>query len=536
MGLLALLPLIAAHHGGELRLPGVILLPLGLILLLTVQAVLGLIRYPGQAFLAVLYLAWGMLLMLAARSLLDRMGLSRLSALIAWALLIGGCLNTLAAVLQTWQIHSFLDAMVTNKAPGIPAYGNLSQSNQFADHQALALGSLLYLSATRRLHWGLGMTLGLGLLSGLALSSSKSSWLYLGTLAVLALLLHRKQGNAASRWLTYSSLVCLPLFFGIQEILASWAAVVTPNVRLASASGLGAREEIWAHAWSMFSHSPWLGVGYQNFAWENFLRVAAAPTSALQLQPYNNAHNLPIHLMAEFGLGGIALVLGGGYWLYRNMKSSLSIERWWLWSLLSILGIHSLLEFPLWYAHFWGPAAVLLAIVDDSSLPPRLRAQGLRVLSTLTSLLGIGLLGLWLHAYSSLEQAYQHRPQGPGHSDRQRLIGYLTDAQQARIFQPQIDVFFALLPVSLERPQEWPMMLQFNIQAMHTIAAPGYVYRQALLLSLVGEQAQAQAQLKLAMRAYPSYLPTFIGGLGHAATEHPSIRDLLHLASDAAGK
>ncbi|MEW5893751.1 MAG: Wzy polymerase domain-containing protein [Pseudomonadota bacterium] len=536
LGLLALLPLTVKGDVSEQKIPGAILLPLILILLLIVQAALDLIRYPSQAFFALIYLTWGMLLMLSARSLREHLGLGSLSLLLAWALLIGGCLNTLAAMLQTWQIHSVLDAVVTNKAPGLAAYGNLSQSNQFADHQALALASLLYLLANRRLPWALGVLLALGLLTGLALSSSKSSWLYLGAMAILALVLNRNQRDTASRRLVYGSLLCLPLFFLVQEILSVGAGLATPNARLASATGLEARLAIWANAWSMFSHSPWLGIGYQNFAWENFLLVASHPVSALQGQPFSHAHNLPLHLTAEFGVGGIVLVLGGAYWLYRNMKLQFSTERWWLWSLLAILGIHSLLEFPLWYAHFWGPAAVLLALVDHSSLQPSLRARWLRATSGLSIMVGIVLLGLWLHAYHSLEQAYQHRPQGPGQADRQDLIAYLSDAQRGLVFQPQIDIFFALLPVNLERPQDWPMMLHFNTQAMHSMAAPGYVYRQALLLSLIGKQDEARTQLMLAMRAYPEYLPTFLRGLGQAAHEHPAIRELVQLSRAAPAK
>jgi len=73
----------------------------------------------------------------------------------------------------------------------------------------------------------------------------------------------------------------------------------------------------------------------------------------------DHAHNLVFHTMAEFGIAGVAVLCAGLASLLLAMRrQEPTAHLWWLCAVLAIRGIHSMLEYPLWYAYFRGIAAL----------------------------------------------------------------------------------------------------------------------------------------------------------------------------------
>ena len=77
-------------------LPVVVLAPLGLALVLGLQVMLGMVPYPEQALMAVLYLLWTALVMVLAFTLKRELGMTAVAAGLAWFVLAGGLLSALA--------------------------------------------------------------------------------------------------------------------------------------------------------------------------------------------------------------------------------------------------------------------------------------------------------------------------------------------------------------------------------------------------------------------------------------------------------
>jgi Virulence factor membrane-bound polymerase, C-terminal len=81
---------------------------------------------------------------------------------------------------------------------------------------------------------------------------------------------------------------------------------------------------------------------------------------------FDHAHNLPLHLAVELGLPLTAAVLGllvAALWhsarLALAADGAAGVTLRSAWVMLLLIALHSLLEYPLWYAYFLLPAAWL---------------------------------------------------------------------------------------------------------------------------------------------------------------------------------
>jgi O-antigen ligase len=129
---------------------------------------------------------------------------------LAACLLVGAELNALAGVLQHYRWHTFLDPVVTVKVTQ-QVFGNIAQPNHYANYIALGLCSLGLLHT--RFGWRAGLTalLATPMLFVLVLSGSRSAWLYLSFILLLAWLWQRWEIEVAHREMT-GLLVSLEVF------------------------------------------------------------------------------------------------------------------------------------------------------------------------------------------------------------------------------------------------------------------------------------------------------------------------------------
>lgn len=534
LGLITLLSLFAKPTVA-LEIPRIVWLPLGLSALALLQNALGLINYSSQAMLAVLYLIWAVALMLATRRLAQAWGTQRLTIWLAWAVLTGGLLGAFIAILQFAAIDTGLFFIV--RPPRGVIYGNLTQVNHFADYQAVALASLLYLLAQGHLRLRFAAPFGLLLLTSLALSGSRSAWLYLLAFTASAFWFFRRHKIPEARLLLIAALTALPFFFGLQLGLDA-LGVLTATHRLTDLSGFSIRIALWQDAWSMFTEAPWLGVGYQQYAWQHFLHILDGSSPFASLPDYEgryaeHAHNIALHLLAEFGAAALPLLAWAGYCFLIALRNIASPTQWWLVALLAVLGIHSLLEYPLWYAHFLGVAAVLLALADPKpyrlAIPPASQQR----LSVLFMALGTLALAMLWFGYVAIEQMAlawrsERTPQTVS------LIRHNLGAAQAATFlEPQLDAFLAGLPVEVKEQEALDQRVALSAKVMRQMTNATIVYRHAAWLWLAGQKAESLALLDQAARAYPASRAQNVAELRRMVTSYPELEPLLVAARSA---
>jgi O-antigen ligase len=505
LGLCAMPLLLTARYWQAPEVPRIVLLPVSLLLLLMVQFIAGRMGHFDQLLLLALYFLFAALLMMLGRRLREELGLPAVATVLAVFLLAGAELNALAGVLQHYRWGTFLDPYVTAKVSSA-VYGNTAQPNHYADYLALGLISLGLLHARRSLRIWQATLLALPLLFVMVLSGSRSSWLYLLCTAGLAFLWQRRERSLRPLW-HYSLL--LVLGFGLMHFVVQipWLegadGSVTTTERLFgdTASG-GIRLHLWREAALIFAQFPLLGAGFGQFAYQH-LQLAADLRNPAISGLYNNAHNLPLQIAAEAGLAGVALLLVTlGLWFRAVVRAAqFTLHHWWGYAMLAVLGIHSLLEYPLWYAYFIGVAALLLGMFDAATHPLELRRVG-RVAVAAMLLLGVVSLVQELIGYRRLEHALTLRAMAAGDpAHLPRVREELLAVYEYPMLKSYAELYIAAM---LETDGQRPERLLLNERALHFIPTATLAYRQAWLLAGAGRPAEARAQLERAIWAYPA--------------------------------
>jgi O-antigen ligase len=507
LGLCASAYLLARQHWLQPKIPRIMLLPLGLMTIALLQFAVGKAVYFDQTLLFVLYMLWVALLMMLGRALRLQFGLATMATVLAAFLLLGAELSALAGILQHYRWHTFLDSVVTAKN-SIAVYGNLAQPNHFANYITMGLISLGLLRNNLRI-WHI-VLLALPLLFVLVLSGSRSSWLYLIGMLVLAYVWQRK--NSSLKGLFHYVLLLL-LGFGLMHwvvqlpwLSESAGSVTTMQRMMAGDTNGSIRLYLWHEAWLIFSQSPWLGVGWGQFAWHHF-QLGPMLHAHYITGLYNNAHNLLLQLAAEMGIAGVLVVLLTlVMWLWQGMRvMRYTADHWWAYAVLMVLGIHSMLEYPLWYAYFIGIAAILLGALDDGSYRLELNKLG-RLSVAAVLLLGFMSLVLLMHNYHSLEQAISPQPRSAVDKDYSQHIGdRLIALQKAPLLRPYAELFMNnYIEIS---PKDLDSKMAFNERAEQFIPVSFVVYRSAELLALNNQQEAARLQMERAIWAYPGDFP-----------------------------
>ena len=288
-------------------------------------------------------------------------------AAFAWGLLLAGVLSSAVALVQVfapgwtdgdWIAHSGLAGR---------AVGNLRQPNHLCSLLLWALVAAVALHELQRLPratlWGLAVLL----VFAVELSASRTGAVGLGLLLLWGLADRRLAPG--TRWLLVATPALYALAFGA---MAWWGDVsqqaIGAGARVAAEGGLGAggdspnsRLNIWRNALALIAAQPWTGVGFGefNFAW-TLTAFANRPTAF-----FDHTHNLPLQLAVELGLPLATLVLAllvlalwqGGRRALRAQGEVGLVGRA-AGVLVLMAALHSLVEYPLWYAYFLLPAAL----------------------------------------------------------------------------------------------------------------------------------------------------------------------------------
>jgi len=537
LGLAAALPLLRREPWRDARVPMIALAPLGLAVVLAVQVALDRVPYAEQALTAGLYLLWAALLAVLGHALGRRLTLDSIARTLAWFLLAGGLLNVLIGLVQHYHVSTPFNFLVARKAwPMI--YGNLGQPNHYAAYVTLSLASVAYLYCRGSLQAALATVCAALFLVVLALAGSRSPWLYLGTLIVLALLLHRLQRDDASRRLAVFACWLLPGFIAAHWLVTlpfmvpeEGPQMMTSAERLFQmASGIEPRLQLWGEAWDMFLSAPLLGAGLGQFAWHHFLHQAATGAASAP-GVYNHSHNVVMQLLAETGVLGASVIVGAVLlWLTDLRRAKFGLEAWWLLALLSVIGIHSLLEYPLWYAYFLGMAALLLGLGAE-------RVFVLRLARAVHAVVALGIIAGWLNLigvlspYREFERlVFSSEHRSPPAVEERDFARALTNVHREPLLVPYVELAVAYgITANKEKLTE---KLELTTRAMHFAPVDVVVYRQALLLALAGSAEAAREQLGRSLRVYPNERAAVVAELQNLARRYPvELTPLLELAT-----
>jgi O-antigen ligase len=506
LGGLGLMTIALQKNRREVWVPSIAGAPLALITVAVVQWALGMFAYGATAFTLIMMLLWAALISAAGQTLVRAVGEHRLTSRLAWFLCAGGLLNALFGLLQylgLWQAFGGLISTPLDLSKfGI--YGNLAQENHFATHLSLALVSASYLCFSRQLKTQWFFLAGLPCLLALALSGSRSSFLYLVWIVVLSLGLMRRGPEKPN----YKRMASWAVAAVLTLALLVWMAVLfspsSPQLQrlLTFSSAFGPRMTLWQHAITMFLQHPILGVGFDAFAY-HLVGQLHPSTDPVVWGVDQYAHNLILQLLAVAGLCGLLAVAVPLLALLRRMLAApYSVERLWGWGVIGLLIIHSMLEQPLFYSYFLGLIALVAGLSDTKAWAFSLRVKTRTVVIAICS---VALLLLFKTAndYDNIEGHFYSGRYGRANKDHQTVAeqNVIQALKQFSIFSPLAELIAPehVLPASASASEK----VAFNERVMRYAPVAEIEFRHAALLAEDQRMAEATRQFARAAFAYP---------------------------------
>ncbi len=273
---------------------------------------------------------------------------------IASAWLAAGLLSSLMGLFQYLGAGGDLLPWVNQTELG-QAFANLRQRNQFASLINMALAALFWFASTASpaRHLQVGVLSAACLLAvGNASSSSRTGLVQLLLLCGLGLI-----WGVRHRPLAWRMLVTAVLAYAVAVVVLPWLADLdlslhglTARLRTGDEACVS-RLTLWSNVLHLIAQKPWLGWGWGELAYAHYAASYSGPRFCDIL---DNAHNLPLHLAVELGVPLALLLCGACTWWILRQKPWRETDpvRQLAWSVLAIILLHSLLEYPLWYGPF----------------------------------------------------------------------------------------------------------------------------------------------------------------------------------------
>ncbi|MDN7178151.1 Wzy polymerase domain-containing protein [Caballeronia sp. SEWSISQ10-4 2] len=415
----------------------------------------------------------------------------------AAALIVGGLFAVFCQVVQLFHMEAKFSPFVVayNVVIERRPFGNMAQANHLATYIAFATAGALYLVQTRRLPVIVWLVLSTIFSAGLALTVSRGPWLQMGVIAVggfwMAFIQSRSTvaddpdgpANGAARRKTRAWLipvVLLVLFFAVNAAIR-WANLryqlelgQSAAERMQDANQIAPRLALWKYGWTMFLTHPLLGVGWGEFPLHQFEFVRELGGVEIA----NNSHDIFIDLLAKTGLLGMAIVLFSVVcWLVRVLRAPHTPARIFALSLLGVLMMHALVEYPQQYMFYLMPAMLIFGLLETRPLRlvSRSFSYGMYVV-----LVVLGLASLYpiLRDYNRSEVLYYgSQPAEQYRADPSFLFGAWGEYGAA-----------TLLPMN---SQDLAAKLGMHRQALALLPGETVLRRYAVLQALAGQTQDA---------------------------------------------
>ncbi len=440
-------------------------------------------------------LAWGCVGLMAWVGAGLRSGAVRGLALMWLAVALVSCV---LALLQYLSVEQWFAPWISASSDGT-AYANLRQRNQFATLCSMGLVALLYLCQTGCLRTGAATQARLRqaqperinslmlrlfseswpwaaaavLAAGTALSSSRTGalqWLLIGA----AMLCWRASLRAPVRWLCAGALGLYGLAVLVMPWFARWvgnpATGLWGRAQEAGEAG-GSRLALYSNVLDLIAQKPWLGWGWRELAYAHYSGVFDVRFVEL----LDNAHNLPLHLAVELGLPYALLFCGAiVWWVLRSAPwAEVHPTRQLAWAVLMLLGVHSMVEYPLWYGPFLMTLGLCLGLLQPLKYKDNRLLTQVNPAQPAIQFIAAGLLCLAAYLgfdYHRASQIYLDKAARSALYPSDAPGGTLGYAQQSWVYQRQAR--FAQLMITPVTPQTAAQVLTLALDLVHYSPEP----------------------------------------------------------------
>lgn len=409
---------------------------------------------------------------------------------LSYVFLMAGTATGVIAICQWTNLDAHLPGMINIQGNTRP-YANFAQPNNMATFLMMSLMACLYLYEKKKIQTKWLVACALPILIGVALSQSRTSWV--ACLCILVYLAYQQyRGFIRLKWYWVTGWFILFVgFIIVAPILSQLLAQVTDAYIVQSrdvvqrATGDMSRLAIWQQMLYAIADRPWLGYGW------NQTSVAYTLVSDHFQGPVwiRSAHNFILDFILWNGLIiGLPFLAYFGYWGYQLTKRVNSVESVIGILMVGAVLIHSMLEFPQYYAYFLLPVGFIIGLIQSQQTDTKiltLSPNYMRVAYGLSFLLLLLIVRDYSVLVPKLNQTlrYEKKPEKITNQDQI----YLLEEFNRRIDWIRMNPYSKVSAQQLEEIRE----MVLNYPTTYDL------YKYAKILAFNGYEQEAKHQLWL---------------------------------------
>jgi len=477
--------------------------PLSLGALLIFQALICRPAYWDQRLVPSLILLWFSLMIFFFANLQDAR--ERFITSAVWGLFTSALTTTLLILLQQFPGVLPFHPPAICVSPGT-GFGNIAQVNHAAALIAMGCASWVFLIQQRRLPKTFGGVSLASLLWGGVMTGSKGFVVYIITLLTICcwFFIRRRKGKTFPRkWILLVGVGgVLFLLIGYMLNMRGFVGLLLP------AAAFRERGPAILQAWRLFTDNPVLGFGWSQFSYGVYLNSSLADLPkmwALGATLPNHCHNIIFQLLATVGFLGTTSALSTLIPLRWTSLTKEANPAWqWLLSVLSVLALFSMWEYPLWYAYFLLPLALVLGF---SSKTVEVKIGGhARCFMILIPFIIAGFLLKHSLDYTNLTVSLEkiNTPEFD-----QRTVTTLADLQRRTLFSSYVEWFCPgiLTPENSSSPEDQIATCE---RILKTMPVAEVAYRIPPLYQQMNGSNEASRALEQAYAGFPHELKDYV--------------------------
>lgn len=393
IGMLLLLPLL---FNRQLKVPKITIPFVFFSILPLIQYTLGQIFFFSNASLSIIYIFsfWLAILIGYNFSLKETKSQLRFNFtnFLAWFLFVSGVFSALFALLQWLNISNHVPVIM--EFVGYRPYANMAQPNHLGTLLNLALFSSCYLYGKGKLKLPILVIIFIFLTFAMALTQSRTGYLiFLSALLFVFLFNNKLNLNIKNKYLIVILIYFLAIISILGEIkkLLSHYFNIGPTVSIIERATTGYdRLNIWNQMVHAIMKQPWDGYGWN--------QTTSAQFSVIDLyhgkEWATSSHNFFLDLLVWCGVPiGIVIISFIIYFYLYLCRNIIDLDRFFSVLVISALGIHGLLEYPLYYSYFLIPLGLFcgISLTGYRSTVYQVRGQNLIFIFVLGVILFFGI-------------------------------------------------------------------------------------------------------------------------------------------------
>lgn len=323
-----------------------------------VQYLFGKIYFFGDALIAAIYIFSFAYSILLGFNITEQDNKKQTLIFISWIFIISALLSSYM-MLKQWLLLTNGGIWIIDVPHNRP-FANFAQPNNCATFLTLSLLALWYLFEQRKINYITGTSLACLFLLCLALTQSRSVWMY----AICFVVWWYWKSKLLDTRLNKNSIFCLlGIFAGFiyaLPIASQYLGLIGISDVVERATSGYLRLQMWNQLLFALQQEPTWGYGWNQVSVAQISIFSSYPTTEWT----EHSHNILIDLLIWNGIPiGTVIIVFFAYWLFKLSQLAYTVENFIALSIIGAVLSHGLLEFPLEYATFLLPVGFLIGYV-----------------------------------------------------------------------------------------------------------------------------------------------------------------------------